>query len=51
MFYGNKRINKSFIVATILLVAFFIGAVGFNCVYAQESKSSGVAESGFIDLG
>ena len=53
MFYGKSRTGQAVIVITILLVAFFISALGFNYIYAQEggaSKSSGVAESGFIDL-
>ncbi|OFZ93111.1 MAG: hypothetical protein A2504_12160 [Bdellovibrionales bacterium RIFOXYD12_FULL_39_22] len=53
MFYRNNRSSKTVVISTIVLVAFFIGAVGFSYVYAQEgggSKSSGVAESGFMDL-
>jgi len=52
MFDRRSKTGKAAIIVTILLVTLFISAIGFNYTYAQEggSKSSGVAESGFMDL-
>lgn len=51
MLNRTSKIGLGVTLATILLVAFFIGYEGVNYLYAQaEGKSTGVQESGFMDL-
>lgn len=51
MFYRKSKTGKTVVISAILLVTLFICLAGFNYIYAEgESKSSGVKESGFIDL-